>query len=101
MSGCSGQRSSTNFRPRVIPATSGSPWEVAISGSASTDGHCRSGGQRLSLWIYASDCDAAIERLRSAGAEIVDEPATQPWGEQMARVLDPGGNEIVIGQQAL
>ena len=58
------------------------------------------GGQRLSLWIYAGDCDAAIERLRSAGTEIVEEPVTQPWGERMARVLDPDGNEIVIGQQA-
>jgi len=58
------------------------------------------GGQRLSLWIYAGDCDAAIERLRSAGTEIVEEPVTQPWGERMARGLDPDVNEIVIGQQA-
>lgn len=54
-------------------------------------------GQRLSLWVYADDCDAAIERLRSAGMQVVEEPATQPWGERIARVLDPDGNEVVIG----
>lgn len=58
------------------------------------------GGQRFSLWVYADDCDAAIELLRSAGTQIVEEPTTQPWGERMARVLDPDGNEIVIGQRA-
>ncbi|MEJ7770733.1 MAG: VOC family protein [Geodermatophilaceae bacterium] len=58
------------------------------------------GGQRLSLWVYADDCDAAIERLREAGMQIVEEPVTQPWGERVARVLDPDGNEIVVGQRA-
>jgi hypothetical protein len=36
------------------------------------------------MWIYADDCDAAIERLREAGVAVVDEPADQPWGERMA-----------------
>jgi uncharacterized glyoxalase superfamily protein PhnB len=55
------------------------------------------GGQRISLWIYADDCDAAIERLRAAGAHVMEEPTDQPWGERIARVLDPDGNEIIIG----
>jgi lactoylglutathione lyase len=55
------------------------------------------GGQRFAMWVYADDCDAAIERLRAAGVVVVDEPADQPWGERMARVLDPDGNEVMIG----
>ena len=49
------------------------------------------------MWIYAEDCDAAIERLRAAGVAVVVEPADQPWGERMAHVLDPDGNEVMIG----
>jgi lactoylglutathione lyase len=56
--------------------------------------------QSLSLWVYADDCDAAVERLRSAGVTIVEEPTDQPWGERVARVLDPAGNTVLIGQQA-
>jgi lactoylglutathione lyase len=58
------------------------------------------GGQRFSLWVYADDCDAAVSRLRSAGVEVVEEPADQPWGERIARVLDPDGNEVIIGARA-
>lgn len=55
------------------------------------------GRQRFSLWVYADDCDAAVERLRAAGVTVVEEPVDQPWGERIARVLDPDGNEVVIG----
>lgn len=51
------------------------------------------------LWIYADDCDAAIERLRASGVPIVEEPSDQPGGERIARVRDPDGNDVVIGQR--
>jgi uncharacterized glyoxalase superfamily protein PhnB len=53
---------------------------------------------RLSLWLYVDDCDATVERLRAAGVTIVEEPADQPWGERVARVLDPDGNLVLVGQ---
>jgi lactoylglutathione lyase len=56
-------------------------------------------GQRIMLWVYADDCDAAVERLRAAGVQIVEEPADQPWGERIARVYDPDGNEVIIASQ--
>ena len=56
--------------------------------------------ERFSLWVYADDCDAAVERLRAAGVTIVAEPADQPWGERVARVLDPDGNLVIVGQAA-
>jgi lactoylglutathione lyase len=55
--------------------------------------------ERFSLWVYAEDCDAAVERLRAAGVTVVEEPADQPWGERVARVLDPDGNLVLIGQR--
>lgn len=55
------------------------------------------GARPMSLWVYAGDCDAALERLRAAGIEIVQEAVDQPWGERVARVRDPDGNEVIIG----
>ena len=54
----------------------------------------------ISLWIYTDDCDALVDRLRAAGTTIIEEPADQPWGERVARVLDPDGNEVIVGQRA-
>jgi lactoylglutathione lyase len=51
------------------------------------------------LWLYSDDVDGEIEGLRSAGVEVVKEPANQEWGERMASVRDPDGNEIFIGQR--
>jgi lactoylglutathione lyase len=54
----------------------------------------------ISLWVYTDDCDGLIRRLRDAGVTITAEPADQVWGERVARVLDPDGNEVVIGQRS-
>lgn len=56
--------------------------------------------ERFSLWVYADDCDAAVERLRAGGAQVLEEPADQPWGERVAAVADPDGNVVRIGQAA-
>jgi lactoylglutathione lyase len=66
----------------------------------SPDAAAGAGGQRFSLWVYADSCDEAIERLRGGGATVTEEPADQPWGERVARVLDPDGNEVIVGQKA-
>jgi lactoylglutathione lyase len=55
----------------------------------------------ISLWVYADDCDGAVERLRTAGVTVVEEPTDQPWGERVARVLDPDGNVVFIGQREI
>ena len=51
----------------------------------------------IGLWVYVDDCDATVARMRGAGFSITQEPADQPWGERVARVLDPDGNEVIIG----
>jgi lactoylglutathione lyase len=89
-----------------FPGPDGEPAYVALDlGSAHlgigrdpalTDGP----SSRFSLWTYTEDCDAAVERLRAAGVTIAEEPADQPWGERVARVLDPDGNLVLIGQRA-
>jgi catechol 2,3-dioxygenase-like lactoylglutathione lyase family enzyme len=54
---------------------------------------------RAYLWLYCDDVDAEVEALRSAGVEIAREPADMDWGERMASVRDPDGNEILLGQR--
>ena len=54
---------------------------------------------RITLWVYADDCDAAIEHLRAGGVEVVQEPETQPWGERMSIVLDPDGNRVIVASK--
>jgi lactoylglutathione lyase len=38
------------------------------------------GGQRISLWVYADDCDAAVDRLRDSGVHMLEESTDQPLG---------------------
>jgi lactoylglutathione lyase len=54
----------------------------------------------ISIWMYADDCDATVDAVRAAGWQVTAEPSDQPWGERVARVLDPDGNEVIIGQPA-
>jgi catechol 2,3-dioxygenase-like lactoylglutathione lyase family enzyme len=42
------------------------------------------------------DIDAAFERVRAAGAEIVQEPTDQFWGVRDFAVRDPSGNLVRV-----
>jgi lactoylglutathione lyase len=54
---------------------------------------------RAALWLYSDDVDREIEALRAVGVEVVREPRDMEWGERVAAVLDPDGNEVFIGQR--
>lgn len=47
--------------------------------------------------LESDDVDADFARLRDSGVEIIDEPATRPYGRDMA-VRDPFGNQVRITQ---
>ena len=48
--------------------------------------------------FHSDDLDATFERVRSSGAEIVQEPTEQPWGTRDFAVRDPSGNLVRIDQ---
>jgi catechol 2,3-dioxygenase-like lactoylglutathione lyase family enzyme len=48
--------------------------------------------------FHTDDLDATFEQVRGAGAEIVQEPADQPWGTRDFAVRDPSGNLVRIDQ---
>lgn len=44
----------------------------------------------------SDDLDADFAKVREAGAEIVSEPADQPWGARDFAVRDPSGNLVRV-----
>lgn len=45
----------------------------------------------LSLYVYVPDVDALAARAAAAGANVVQQPADQFWGDRIAIVIDPDG----------
>jgi len=48
--------------------------------------------------FHSDDLDASFEKVDAADAEIVQEPADQPWGTRDFAVRDPSGNLVRIDQ---
>ena len=46
----------------------------------------------------ADDLDAAFEKIRASGAEIIQEPTLQFWGTRDFAVRDPSGNMVRVDQ---
>ena len=44
------------------------------------------------------DCDATFERIRAAGAEVLQEPVDQPYGVRDCAFRDPSGNMLRFSQ---
>ena len=45
-----------------------------------------------------SDLDATFEKVRASGAEVLQEPVSQPWGARDCAFRDPSGNLVRIAQ---
>ena len=53
----------------------------------------------LQAAIFRSDdLDATFEKVRASGAEVLQEPASQPWGVRDCAFRDPSGNVVRIAQ---
>jgi uncharacterized glyoxalase superfamily protein PhnB len=80
-------------------------WEDRIGGVRTDHGAIEiylSRAERPSLSrlaVFVDDADAALARYRAAGAEIVDELKTQPWGLRGFTVRDPDGNLVDIAHE--
>ncbi len=48
--------------------------------------------------FQTDDLDGAFDKVKGAGAEIVQEPTEQPWGTRDCAVRDPAGNLLRIDQ---
>lgn len=58
------------------------------------------GDRGLLPWVYVTDVDSAVERIKAYGGEIVRDPA--PEGRlRVARFRDPAGNVLGVWQQVI
>ena len=48
--------------------------------------------------FVADDLDATFTRVAASGAEVLQEPAVQPWGVRDCAFRDPSGNVVRISQ---
>jgi catechol 2,3-dioxygenase-like lactoylglutathione lyase family enzyme len=56
-------------------------------------------GELRPLHLSTDDLDATFEKVAAApGAEVLQEPVSQPWGVRDAAVRDPAGNFLRIEQ---
>jgi catechol 2,3-dioxygenase-like lactoylglutathione lyase family enzyme len=70
----------------------GSPADIgALSGMIAK-------GALNGVHFTTDDLDTLFEKVRGSGADIVQEPAEQPWGTRDCAVRDPSGNLIRIDQ---
>jgi predicted enzyme related to lactoylglutathione lyase len=56
-------------------------------------------GELYPVHFRCPDLDATFEKIANTpGVEVLQEPATQPWGVRDAAVRDPAGNRLRIEQ---
>jgi catechol 2,3-dioxygenase-like lactoylglutathione lyase family enzyme len=56
-------------------------------------------GELPGILFRTNDLDATFEKVQAASnAEILQEPANQPWGVRDAAFRDPAGNHVRISQ---
>jgi uncharacterized glyoxalase superfamily protein PhnB len=56
----------------------------------------RLGAATVLIAMTVSDVDAVCERARAAGAQVIEEPADQDYGERRFAARDPEGHEWFV-----
>jgi len=80
----------------------GSPGDPGVvfflgSGFLEVSGHpAGTAGHTVMIWLQVRDVNAEHGRLAAAGAPIVREPVTEPWGLTEMWIEDPDGVQIIL-----
>lgn len=56
-------------------------------------------GSYGAITLSTDDLDGVFDRLQASGAEVMQEPTDQPWGERDCAFRDPAGNMLRINQR--
>ncbi|BBX02574.1 glyoxalase [Mycolicibacterium moriokaense] len=57
-------------------------------------------GTYAGIMLATPNVDAVFERVQASGAEVMSEPADQPWGMRDCAFRDPAGNTVRIQEVA-
>jgi predicted enzyme related to lactoylglutathione lyase len=55
-------------------------------------------GSQQAAIFRSGDVDTTFEKVRASGAEVLQGPASQPWGAPDCVFRDPAGNLVHIAQ---
>ena len=66
---------------------------VVMIGNVGARNRERPASVRSSVYVFVDDVDAHCERARAHGAEIVEPPRDQPFGDRTYLAKDPEGHE--------
>ena len=72
---------------------------AALGVGADPDTAPETAHDRVALWFYVDDVDAAFAAAVRSGARTEREPTDMPWGERVAQVRDPDGNLVNLAAQ--
>jgi predicted enzyme related to lactoylglutathione lyase len=71
-------------------------------GRSKTEGDALQGlvtqGSLQAAIFRSDDLDTTFEKVRASGAEVLQEPTSQPWGARDCAFRDPSGNLVRIAQ---
>jgi predicted enzyme related to lactoylglutathione lyase len=71
-------------------------------GRSKTEGDALQGlvtqGSLQAAIFRTDDLDTTFEKVRASGAEVLQEPTSQPWGARDCAFRDPSGNLVRIAQ---
>ncbi|WP_225410764.1 VOC family protein [Stigmatella hybrida] len=56
------------------------------------------GPSQVSLWFYVDSVDETVQKAIAVGAPVTAPPENQPWGERIARLVDPTGIEVIVAE---
>jgi len=96
-----------NFRWITLASDSQPELQIVLSqphaGRSQADGDAIAAllakGELRPLHFRTDDLDATFQKIAGApGAEVLQEPVSQPWGVRDAAVRDPAGNFLRIEQ---
>ena len=62
--------------------------------------HLLAKGLLRGVILSTGDVDATFERIRAAGADVLQEPIDQPYGVRDCAFRDPAGNMLRFNQSA-
>ncbi|BDI22452.1 glyoxalase/bleomycin resistance/extradiol dioxygenase family protein [Herbiconiux sp. L3-i23] len=57
------------------------------------------GPSQVSIWFYVAEVHEVVRRARSFGAVVTADAEDQPWGERIARLIDPTGIEVIVAER--
>ncbi|MEM8886271.1 MAG: VOC family protein [Planctomycetota bacterium] len=64
------------------------------------DGEAEGRGGRTVAWFHVDDVPAACDRAAAAGTTVVEPPALNEFGYELACVEDPDGNRVGLARRA-